>query len=167
MTATTQARHDASAPATVLLERLSKHFKSPEGKDVRAVDDITIEFEGGTFVTLLGPSGIADLRGTWWAVFAAHVCFNLAVVVRIVGAAVASVDPVPYSGLISGSVAADTLYRLDIDDSGATPVVSTPVLLATGVRNGFGHRHAGLVLCLTGAGTQMWCRHHLVELEQR
>jgi iron(III) transport system ATP-binding protein len=45
------------APATVLLNRLSKHFKSPEGGVVKAVDDITIELEGGTFVTLLGPSG--------------------------------------------------------------------------------------------------------------
>ncbi len=57
MTATTQARRDASAPATVLLERLSKHFKSPEGSAVRAVDDITLELAGGSFVTLLGPSG--------------------------------------------------------------------------------------------------------------
>jgi iron(III) transport system ATP-binding protein len=47
----------SSEPATLLLERLSKHFKSPEGKDVRAVDDITIELSGGSFVTLLGPSG--------------------------------------------------------------------------------------------------------------
>ncbi len=57
MTATTPARRDASAPATVLLERLSKHFKSPEGAIVKAVDDITIELAGGSFVTLLGPSG--------------------------------------------------------------------------------------------------------------
>ena len=57
MAATTQARRDASAPATVLLERLSKHFKSPEGAIVKAVDDITIELAGGSFVTLLGPSG--------------------------------------------------------------------------------------------------------------
>ena len=57
MTATTQARRDASAPANVLLERLSKHFKSPEGAIVKAVDDITIELAGGSFVTLLGPSG--------------------------------------------------------------------------------------------------------------
>ena len=46
-----------AAPATVLLERLSKHFKSPEGGVVRAVDDITLELAGGSFVTLLGPSG--------------------------------------------------------------------------------------------------------------
>jgi iron(III) transport system ATP-binding protein len=57
MTATTQARRDASAPATVLLDRLSKHFKSPEGALVKAVDDITLELAGGSFVTLLGPSG--------------------------------------------------------------------------------------------------------------
>lgn len=49
-------RH-AAEPATVLLERLSKHFNSPEGGVVRAVDDITIELSGGSFVTLLGPSG--------------------------------------------------------------------------------------------------------------
>jgi iron(III) transport system ATP-binding protein len=47
----------AAAPATVLLDRLSKHFRSPEGGLVKAVDDITLELAGGTFVTLLGPSG--------------------------------------------------------------------------------------------------------------
>ncbi len=57
MTATTEGRRDASAPATVLLERLSKYFKSPEGDLVKAVDDITLELSGGSFVTLLGPSG--------------------------------------------------------------------------------------------------------------
>ena len=46
-----------SGPATLLLERLSKHFKSPEGGRIKAVDDITIELAGGSFVTLLGPSG--------------------------------------------------------------------------------------------------------------
>jgi iron(III) transport system ATP-binding protein len=57
MTATAQTQRDASAPATVLLDRLSKHFKSPEGGIVKAVDDITLELAGGNFVTLLGPSG--------------------------------------------------------------------------------------------------------------
>jgi iron(III) transport system ATP-binding protein len=47
----------ANVPATLLLERLSKHFKSPEGEIVRAVDDVTIKLDGGSFVTLLGPSG--------------------------------------------------------------------------------------------------------------
>jgi thiamine transport system permease protein len=48
---------------------------------------------GAAFATLLGPAGVADLRGTWWAVLAAHLCFNLAVVLRVVGAAVTGLDP--------------------------------------------------------------------------
>ena len=51
------ANAPASAPATLRLDRLSKRFPSPEGGDVVAVDDISLEFEGGSFVTLLGPSG--------------------------------------------------------------------------------------------------------------
>jgi len=43
--------------------------------------------------TVFGPSGIVDLRGTWWPILAAHVCFNLAVIVRIVGAALDDLDP--------------------------------------------------------------------------
>jgi iron(III) transport system ATP-binding protein len=45
------------APATLTLERISKRFRSPEGSDVLAVDDVSMVFEGGSFVTLLGPSG--------------------------------------------------------------------------------------------------------------
>jgi iron(III) transport system ATP-binding protein len=47
----------SAIPATVELERLSKHFRSPEGNLVKAVDDISMELAGGSFVTLLGPSG--------------------------------------------------------------------------------------------------------------
>ena len=46
-----------TAPATVELERLTKQFRSPEGRPVVAVDDISLSFSGGSFVTLLGPSG--------------------------------------------------------------------------------------------------------------
>lgn len=46
---------------------------------------------GAAFASLLGPRGLVDLRGTWWAVLAAHMCFNLAVVVRIVEPAIRSV----------------------------------------------------------------------------
>lgn len=42
---------------------------------------------------VLGPSGLVDARGTWWPILAAHLCFNLAVVVRTVGAALAALDP--------------------------------------------------------------------------
>ncbi len=47
---------------------------------------------GVAFATILGPRGFVDLRGTWWAILAAHVCFNLAVVLRVVGSAFSSVD---------------------------------------------------------------------------
>ncbi len=47
---------------------------------------------GVAFATILGPRGIADLRGTWWAIIAAHLCFNLAVVLRVVGSAFDALD---------------------------------------------------------------------------
>jgi thiamine transport system permease protein len=48
---------------------------------------------GAAIASLLGPRGLLDARGTWWAILAAHLCFNLAVVLRTVGAALAAVDP--------------------------------------------------------------------------
>jgi iron(III) transport system ATP-binding protein len=51
------ARAASTAPATVQLERLTKEFRSPEGRAVVAVDDVSLSMEGGAFVTLLGPSG--------------------------------------------------------------------------------------------------------------
>jgi iron(III) transport system ATP-binding protein len=44
-------------PATLDLERVTKRFRSPEGGQVVAVDDVSLEVGGGDFVTLLGPSG--------------------------------------------------------------------------------------------------------------
>ena len=46
-----------TTPAVVRLERLTKEFRSPEGRGVLAVDDVSLELAGGSFVTLLGPSG--------------------------------------------------------------------------------------------------------------
>lgn len=48
---------------------------------------------GSAIASILGPAGLVDVRGTWWPVLAAHVCFNLAVFVRVVGAALDSLDP--------------------------------------------------------------------------
>ncbi|MBX3029341.1 MAG: ABC transporter ATP-binding protein [Chloroflexi bacterium] len=42
---------------TLRLERVTKVFQTPEGRDVVAVDDVTLELPPGSFVTLLGPSG--------------------------------------------------------------------------------------------------------------
>jgi len=48
---------------------------------------------GAAFASVLGPRGLLDARGTWWPIIAAHLCFNLAVVIRTVGAALAAIDP--------------------------------------------------------------------------
>ncbi len=47
---------------------------------------------GAALASLLGPRGLVDVRGTWWPILAAHLSFNLAVVLRTVGAALAAVD---------------------------------------------------------------------------
>ncbi len=48
---------------------------------------------GAAIASLMGPRGLFDARGTWWAILVAHLCFNLAVVLRTVGAALGAVDP--------------------------------------------------------------------------
>jgi len=48
---------------------------------------------GAAFASLLGPRGLVDVRGTWWSIIAAHLCFNLAVVIRTVGASLSALDP--------------------------------------------------------------------------
>ena len=61
-----QGRRDAAATGAsvapgatgeLALERVTKVFRSPEGTEVRAVDDASIAVGAGEFVTLLGPSG--------------------------------------------------------------------------------------------------------------
>lgn len=48
---------------------------------------------GSAIASILGPSGLVDARSSWWPVIVAHVCFNLAVFVRVVGAALDGLDP--------------------------------------------------------------------------
>lgn len=48
---------------------------------------------GSAFAAIFSDRGLFEARGSWWLIIAAHVCFNLAVVVRTVGAAVSGVDP--------------------------------------------------------------------------
>jgi len=82
-------------PATWVLSR----FDVPGRSLMRAAT--TIPFVMPTvvvataFLALLGPTGLlgVDLQGTVWIVLAAHVFFNLAVVVRLVGGVWAHLDP--------------------------------------------------------------------------
>jgi spermidine/putrescine transport system ATP-binding protein len=39
------------------IENVTKSFPTPEGGEVRALDDVSLEIEDGTFTVLLGPSG--------------------------------------------------------------------------------------------------------------
>jgi thiamine transport system permease protein len=50
---------------------------------------------GTAFLALIGPRGLlgVDLSGTVWAILAAHVFFNMAVVIRLVGGLWAHLDP--------------------------------------------------------------------------
>jgi len=50
---------------------------------------------GTAFLALIGPRGVlgTDLTGTVWAILAAHVFFNMAVVIRLVGGLWAHLDP--------------------------------------------------------------------------
>lgn len=48
---------------------------------------------GAAIASMLGPVGLIDARGSWWPVLLAHVCFNLAVFLRVVGASLDGLDP--------------------------------------------------------------------------
>jgi thiamine transport system permease protein len=82
---------------------------------------------GSAFASLLGPRGVIDLRGTWWPIIAAHVCFNLAVVVRTVSAALDGVHPdLDSAGRILGAGRLGVARRLVL------PAIA-PALAAAGV----------------------------------
>ncbi len=113
---------------------------------------------GAAFASLLGPRGVVDLRGTWWAVFAAHVCFNLAVVVRVVGAAVGSMDPhLESAARLAGASAVATFRRVTLP-SVAPAVWSAGVIVFLFCLTSFG------VIVVLGGGAvttievELWIR---------
>jgi glucose/arabinose dehydrogenase len=52
--------------------------------------------------------------------------------------ATATAEIVPLSGAITASVSADSIYRVIVDDTGASPTVGGLLQIASGVRNAFG-----------------------------
>lgn len=48
---------------------------------------------GSAFAAIFSERGLFEARGSWWLVIAAHVCFNLAVMIRTVGSALSGIDP--------------------------------------------------------------------------
>jgi len=47
-------------------------------------------------------------------------------------------DTIPLTGLLTGTVNGDSIYKFTVDDSGSTPALSGLQQIATGVRNGAG-----------------------------
>lgn len=78
-------------PVAWVLQR----FSFPGRAAVRSVATIPFVLPtvvvGAAMASLLGPRGLVDLRGSWWPILAAHLCFNLAVVLRTVGSAFSAV----------------------------------------------------------------------------
>lgn len=93
--ASTAATLLVATPAAVVIAR----FRFPGRGLLRAL--VLVPFVMPTvvvaaaFLALIGPTGAlgVDLSGTVWGLVAAHMFLNLAVVVRVVGAALATVDP--------------------------------------------------------------------------
>jgi thiamine transport system permease protein len=82
-------------PATWVLSR----FEFPGRSLARAIATVPFVLPtvvvGTAFLALVGPNGLLgiDLHGTVWVILAAHVFFNVAVVVRLVGGVWGHLDP--------------------------------------------------------------------------
>ena len=106
---------------------------------------------GTAFLALIGPTGVTgiDLSGTIWAILAAHVFFNYAVVLRTVGGLWAHLDP----GL---EEAARTLgasrWRAFLHVT--LPVLRPAIAAAASIVFLFTFTSFGVVLILGGAGLE-------------
>lgn len=107
---------------------------------------------------VLGPSGLVDARGTWWAVIIAHLSFNLAVIVLVVGGAVAargrSLDD---AGRLLGVGPIRSLWRVTV------PAVAPAIASAAAVVFLFCLTSFGVVVILGGGAVttlevEIWVR---------
>ncbi len=86
-----------------------QRFSFPGRTAVRSVATIPFVLPtvvvGAAMASMFGPRGLVDLRGSWWPILAAHLCFNLAVVLRTVGSALSAVpaDLEPAARLLGAS----------------------------------------------------------------
>lgn len=113
---------------------------------------------GAAFASLLGPQGLVDARGTWWPILAAHLCFNLAVVLRTVGAAVGSVDAdLVASARLLGESSTGALRRVVL------PIVAPAIAAAAVIVFLFCLTSFGVVVILGGGAVttievEIWTR---------
>lgn len=102
---------------------------------------------GTAFLAFLGPEGPlgVDLRRTVWAILAAHVFYNLAVVMRTVGATLTHLDPTMTEAARNlGASPLQTLRRVTL------PLVAPSVAAATAIVFLFSFTSFGTVLILGG-----------------
>jgi thiamine transport system permease protein len=113
---------------------------------------------GAAFASMLGPRGLVDLRGTWWAIFAAHMCFNLAVVLRVVEPALRSVPAsLVDAARLSGATRREVLRRV------VMPVAAPSIRSASIVVFLFCLTSFGVVVLLGGGSVttievELWVR---------
>jgi thiamine transport system permease protein len=137
-------------------------FRFPGAAAVRTVAMVPFVLPsvvvGAAFASILGPRGVIDLRGTWWAVLAAHMCFNLAVVVRIVEPALRSVP----ASLVEVARLAG-VGHLGVARRVVWPLVSPAVWAATTIVGLFCLTSFGVVVVLGGGSVttievELWVR---------
>lgn len=113
---------------------------------------------GTAFASLMGPQGLVDARGTWWPILAAHVCFNLAVVLRTVGAAFEGVDrDLESAARTLGSSTLGAAARV------TAPIVAPAIAAATVVVFLFSLTSFGVIVILGGGAVttvevEIWTR---------
>ncbi len=128
-------------------------YRFPARRLVRAA--VTVPFVlptvvvGTAFLVLLGPSGPlgVDLRQTVWAILAAHVFFNYAVVVRVVGSFWELIDPkLEEAARMLGATKARTFATVTL------PLLLPSIAAAASIVFLFTFTSFGVVLILGGFG---------------
>lgn len=128
-------------------------FRFPGRNFLRAA--VTVPFvlptvvTGAAYLALLGPGGPLglDLRGTAWAILAAHVFFNYAVVVRMVGSFWELLDP-----RLEEAARALGANRLRAFRAVTLPLLAPSIFAASSIIFLFTFTSFGVVLILGGFG---------------
>ena len=136
-----------AAPITVLLARYRFRGRSAVEAAVAVPFVLPTTVVATAFLVLLGPSGPfgLDLVGTVPAVLVAHVFFNVAVVVRVVGGLLAQLDPsLPQAARVLGASPRRAFLTV------TAPLVVPAVLSAAAIVFLFTFTSLGVVLILGG-----------------
>lgn len=137
-----------AAPVTVLLARYRFRGRSVVEAAVAVPFVLPTTVVATAFLVLLGPAGPLglDLVGTVPAILVAHVFFNVAVVVRVVGGLLAQLDPdLPRAAKVLGASSWRAWWTV------TAPLVLPAVLSAAAIVFLFTFTSLGVVLILGGS----------------